>query len=113
MDPRPGYTTSEFWSTLIIHLISGVATLVSLTTHTPFDASGLQPLIPVAALFASGLAQAYYNHSRGHVKGRSLVAAADVLTTQAAVAATNPTPASGAGATPVQDTSLTVTPQPL
>lgn len=87
MDPQPGWTTSEFWSTQILHLITAIITISSLTGHTPFDASGLQPLIPVAALVMSGVAQAMYSHGRSHVKGRSLTAAGEVLQTQAAVQA--------------------------
>lgn len=117
MDPKPGYTTTEFWSTMILHALTGVVTVLSLVGHTPFDASGLQPLIPVAALVMSGLAQAFYSHSRAKVKVSSLSAASDVLTTQAHIAsqASNPLPgttASTATVSPVSD-PLSVSPQPL
>lgn len=87
MDPKPGYTTTEFWSTMLLHMFSGVAVLASLFTHTPFDARGLQPLIPVAALVMSGIAQAYYSHSRAHVKDSANQSATGVLVAQANLAA--------------------------
>lgn len=95
MDPKPGYLTSEFWSTQILHVITAVITISSLMGHTPFDANGLQPLVPVAALIMSGIAQAVYSHSRAHVKGRSLTAAGSVLETQVAVSTAAPLPEQG------------------
>lgn len=68
MEIKPGYLTTEFWSTQILHVITALVTVSSLTGHTPFDASGLQPLIPVAALIMSALAQAAYNHGRAKLK---------------------------------------------
>jgi hypothetical protein len=65
---RPGYLTTEFWTTVLVQVVSAISVFASLFTHTPFDASGLQPLIPVAAVIAAGLAQSFYSHSRGKVK---------------------------------------------
>lgn len=86
----PGFTTTEFWTTMLVHLVTGIVTISSLFTHTPFDASGLQPLIPVAALVMSGIAQAYYSHSRAHVKANAKSADTTVLTTQANIASAAP-----------------------
>lgn len=69
---RPGYLTTEFWTTVLIQLVAAITSIASLFTHTPFDATGLQPLIPVAALVAAGLAQALYSHSRGKVKATAI-----------------------------------------
>lgn len=85
MDPKPGYLTSEFWSTILVHLVT-IVTLFNVNLNS----DKMSALIPLGAFFMSGLAQAYYSHSRGHTKVASLTAAAEVLTTQAVVASNAP-----------------------
>lgn len=85
MDPKPGYTTTEFWSTILVHAITIVTVL-----FTNFNSDKLSALVPLGAFFMSALAQAYYSHSRGATKVASLNAAASVVTTQAMISANDP-----------------------
>ena len=64
---KPGYTTTEFWTTLIVHAITVVAVVMSAFGHT-FDGSALQPLVPAISVLASAVAQAVYTVTRGKVK---------------------------------------------
>lgn len=77
MDPKAGYLTTEFWSTMLMHAIT-----VALLFDTSLNSDKLSALVPVASLLMSGLAQAWYSHSRGHAKVASTNAAAQVVSTQ-------------------------------
>ncbi len=70
---KPGFVTSEFWSTVFVHLLSVVALVLSSTGHV-FDSTKLDSLVPVAALIASGIAQSFYSLSRGKVKAAVVTA---------------------------------------
>lgn len=70
---KPGYATTEFWSTLLTHIIS-----IAVLFNTNLNSDQLSALVPVGALLASGAAQAYYSHSRGIAKAANTV---NVLTT--------------------------------
>lgn len=81
MDPKPGYLTTEFWGTAFTHVIT-----VVLLFNVNLNSDKLTAMVPVASLLMSGLAQAWYSHSRGHTKVASLTAAAQVVSTQVAAA---------------------------
>lgn len=70
MDTRPGWTTTEFWVTL---LTGAIAVLVLLNTN--LDADKLSAIVPVAALLMAGAASAAYSHSRAKVKAAVITAA--------------------------------------
>jgi hypothetical protein len=75
MDPKAGYLSTEFWTTLLVH----VAAIASLFLD-------VEPMVSVAALAAAGVSQALYSLSRSQAKVASTQAAAQVVSTQAAVA---------------------------
>jgi hypothetical protein len=77
MDPKPGYLTTEFWGTMLTHVIT-----IVLLFNANLNSDKLSALVPMASLLMSGLAQAWYSHSRGHAKVASLAAAAQVVSTQ-------------------------------
>lgn len=68
---KGGFRTTEFWTTMFLHLLSAITVILTLTGHS-FDSEKLQPLVPMAAMLASGLAQAYYSHSRSSLKAVAL-----------------------------------------
>lgn len=86
MDPKPGYLTTEFWTTNLVHLITVITMIAAAYGNDSFDGNKLQPLIPMASLLMSGLAQAFYNHSRAHIKVATTNAAAQVVSANAYVA---------------------------
>jgi hypothetical protein len=76
---KPGIKTTEFWSTAFVHLITA-SVVISALMGKNFDGGKLQPLVPIAAFFASAIAQAFYSHSRKDVKTAALQALAQVNT---------------------------------
>lgn len=60
---KPGYLTTEFWATILTHVITIVTLL-----NVPLNTNKLTALVPVAALIMSAVAQAFYSHSRATVK---------------------------------------------
>lgn len=64
---KPGYLTTEFWTTVIFQVVTSVVALAALFGHN-LDGSSFQPFVGVGALLAAGIAQAVYSHSRGKVK---------------------------------------------
>lgn len=103
---KPGYLTTEFWSTQIVHLLTLVSMVLTLTGHT-FHDTALTPLVPAAAIVASGIAQGWYSHSRGMLKAQATETASkalavgpdplkpmlDILDALTKLAATRPAPA--------------------
>jgi hypothetical protein len=81
-DVKPGWTTSEFWQTLLVH---GIAAIVALGTvfHTHFKLNGLQAIVPAVALIASAVAQAVYSQSRATVKSSAQAAGAQARSASA------------------------------
>jgi len=63
---EPGYTTTEFWTTLLTHVIAGAVAFIALFKH--FDTANVQAVVPAVALVAAAIAQAFYSHSRATVK---------------------------------------------
>lgn len=76
-DVKPGWTTSEFWQTLLVHAIAAAVALGTVF-HTHFELNGLQAVVPAVAVFASAVAQSVYSHSRAMVKQSAQAAAAQV-----------------------------------
>lgn len=64
---KDGVRTTEFWTTIFMHLITLSSMIVVLTGHQ-FSGTALTPLVPAAAALASGICQAYYSHSRSTLK---------------------------------------------
>jgi len=64
-DTRPGWQTSEFYSTLLMHLFT-VLTLLGVPAH--FTTEQTNAIATVAALIGSAVAQIVYTHSRQVVK---------------------------------------------
>lgn len=70
---KPGWTTTEFWQTMLVHVFAAVVALGTLF-HTHFNLNGLQAAVPSVAMFASAIAQAVYSHSRAMVKSSAQAA---------------------------------------
>lgn len=68
---KPGISTTEFWTTLFVHLVT-TASLLAALFGKQFDGNKLQPLIPAVAMLASAIAQGFYSHSRAVVKSAAL-----------------------------------------
>jgi hypothetical protein len=101
---KPGWTTTEFWQTLIVHLIAAVLALGTVF-HTNFKLNGLQAIVPAVAVIASAIAQSVYSHSRASVKSAAQAAGAQAKIADAAIAA-GPAPASEAAPIVVQLTGI-------
>jgi hypothetical protein len=74
---KPGWTTSEFWQTLLVTLIAAAVALGSVI-KPGFNLNGLQAIVPAVALFAAAIAQGFYSHSRSTVKAAAQVAASSL-----------------------------------
>jgi hypothetical protein len=64
----PGWTTSEFWGTLLVHAIAVATIVLTFTTGSSDGLEGLEAIIPVAALLMSAAAHAVYVRGRVHLK---------------------------------------------
>lgn len=116
---KPGYLTTEFWSTQLVHLLTLVSMVLTLTGHT-FHDTALTPLVPAAAIVASGLAQGWYSWSRGKLKAqiaetasKSINAGPDPLKPMLAILdaltkLAETRPATSAAATPVEPAAAPV-----
>jgi hypothetical protein len=81
---KPGYTTTEFWQTVFVHLIAAIVALGTVF-HTHFDLNGLQAIVPAIALVASAIAQSVYSHSRATVKSSAQASGVQAKAVDAAV----------------------------
>lgn len=101
MAPKPGWTTTEFWLTLLTNIVAGL-TLLHPGFHLPAGAHVTESW----AIVAAGLANGAYSFSRGKVKASAVVNTAgadltDLATVAANVAELNTTLHTlAAGATP-------------
>ena len=86
---KDGWTTTEFWQTLLVNVCS-IAVAVAALSGNNVDSSGLKALIPAASTIAAALVTARYSHSRAVVKSAAHAANAQILSSQ-------PTPAAGVG----------------
>lgn len=73
-DIKPGPRTTEFWITVFTSAIGAFVAIAGLFGHN-LDGSKLQPLIPMAALIAVGVANAWYSHGRSQVKAAAITLA--------------------------------------
>ena len=96
---EPGYTTTEFWTTLLTEVIAGVVAFMALAKNVSI--ANVQAVVPSVALLAAAIAQFFYSRSRAAVKVAAQQAAAAVAAVPppaaAAVAAVPPPAATGAG----------------
>jgi hypothetical protein len=72
---KPGWTTTAFWTTLLIPVIAAVVALATVF-HTHFNLNGIQAIVPAIALVAAAVAQSMYSHSRAVVKSSAQAAGA-------------------------------------
>jgi hypothetical protein len=63
----PGYTTTEFWQTLLVNIVACGVAIGSLFSNN-FNLNGLNAIVPSVAVFAAAASQAFYSHSRAKVK---------------------------------------------
>ena len=65
--PPPGWTTSEFWSMLLVHTISVVTIVLTFATGSS-GLQGAEAAVPAAALLMSAAAHVVYVRGRVHLK---------------------------------------------
>jgi predicted alpha-1,6-mannanase (GH76 family) len=92
---KPGWTTTEFWQTLIVHLLVAIVALGTVF-HAHWNLDGLQAIVPAVAVMASALAQGFYTHSRATVKSSAQTAGSSVATHPA-----QPSRPAGSGEAPI------------
>lgn len=81
--PDPGWTSSEFLSTVGVHLLSLLAILLDLLhVHWAHGLSSMQAAIPIAALSISALLQFAYQDHRTALKIQHVAKAAEVRVAQ-------------------------------
>jgi spore maturation protein SpmA len=64
----PAWTTSEFWSTLLVHAIAVVTIVLTFTTGSSNGVQGAEAIVPAAALLMSAVAHAVYVRGRVNLK---------------------------------------------
>lgn len=72
-EPKPGYLTTEFWTTLFVHILTLLALVFTLSGHT-LKTDKFAALIPSAAVIASAVAQLAYSQSRAKTKAAHVAA---------------------------------------
>ncbi len=82
---EPGWTTTEFYQTLLVQVVAAVVALVTLF-RSGFNLSGLQAIIPTIAVAAAAIAQAIYSISRSRTKSAASAAAVAAVTSANATA---------------------------
>ena len=75
----PGYTTTEFWQTLLVNLVACGVAIGSLFSNN-FNLDGLNAIVPSVAVVAAALSQLFYSHSRATVKAAAQSASAQLET---------------------------------
>jgi hypothetical protein len=66
--PPPGWTTTEFWSMLLVHAIAVVTIVLTFTTGSADGVQGAEAVVPAAALVMSAVAHVAYVRGRVHLK---------------------------------------------
>ena len=79
---KPGWTTTEFYQTLLVNVIAAIVAIVTLF-KTNFNLNGVQAAVPAVALAAATVSQAFYTLSRAKVKAAAQDASARVKSAQA------------------------------
>lgn len=72
-DPKPGYLTTEFWTTTFVHVLALLALIWTLSGHT-LKTDHFAAAIPAAAVIASAVAQLAYSQSRAKTKAAHVAA---------------------------------------
>ncbi len=96
LQPAPGWTSSEFISTIAVHLLNLTAILLDmLHVNWKHGLSSFEAAIPMAALLISAVLQAMYQNHRTALKIEHVAKVADVRVAQvkAEVAAMPSSPA--------------------
>lgn len=70
--PKPGYLTTEFWTTVGVHVFAVVSFILGIL-HVKWSAPNATLLIPIGALFVAGLAQLTYTDKRIGLKEQHMV----------------------------------------
>jgi hypothetical protein len=81
----PGYTTTEFWQTLLLHVIAGVVAIGTLISNN-FKLNGVQAVVPSAAVVAAAIGQVFYSMSRAKVKSAAQTASGQAKVAEASLA---------------------------
>ena len=79
---KPGFTTSEFWQTLLTNLLAVIVAIASLF-NTDIDTPTVAALTPAIAVLAAAIASGLYARARSTVKSATAQAAAISQTTNA------------------------------
>lgn len=66
--PRPGWTTTEFWTTALVHVLGAVATLLVILGRGDEGLGTAEAAIPIVALIVSGALSYGYSRSRTRAK---------------------------------------------
>jgi hypothetical protein len=66
--PPPGWTTSEFWSMLLVHGIAVATIVLTFTTGSADGLEGAEAIVPAAAMLMSAVAHVAYVRGRVHLK---------------------------------------------
>jgi hypothetical protein len=77
--PAPGWTTSEFWSTAMVHVVALASIVLTFTTGSDDGIDGVEALIPVVAIVLSGVAHVAYTRSRTRLKVEHIAARAHAV----------------------------------
>jgi hypothetical protein len=88
---EPGWTTTEFYQMVFVHVIAGVIAIVTLA-KAGFSPDGVQAAVPAVALAASAIAQAAYSVSRSRVKGSAATSVASSVTAPGPASRERPRP---------------------
>jgi hypothetical protein len=75
----PGWTTTEFWSTAMVHVVALASVVLTFTTGSDDGIDGVEALIPVVAIVLSGVAHVAYTRSRTRLKLEHLAVRARAL----------------------------------
>ena len=75
----PAWTTTEFWSTNLVHVVAGIAVVLSFTSGDEKGVEGMEALVPIAAVAASAIAHwVYLRHRSGRLAHLAQRVAAEV-----------------------------------
>lgn len=86
---KPGWTTSEFWQTLLVQAITAIVAIGTMFKSN-FNLDGVQAIVPAIAVLAAAVAQAFYSHARASVKSAAQTSAAKVASAKATAQSASP-----------------------
>ncbi len=66
--PRPGWTTTEFWSTTLVHVLGVVATVLVVSGRGDEGIGAAEAAVPIVALIVSGVLTLGYTRARSRAK---------------------------------------------